>query len=379
MPAPAPSPTAVPSGDSQRVLMVIDHLDVGGAQRHVALLCAALVQRGYDVHLLHTGMPSVPIDRRVHASRLLAERVARREEPYLEALVVRYAAEVQPTVIHTHLFASALAGARAAARLGIPLVMSHHSAGTWQEAADRRLLRAALKHASHHFASSPQIRAVLLEQGVPLRLVEFLPNAIRVPPRPPERSPGPVLQVGFIGRFDVDKDPALAVAALRRAHEVGSRARLEIRGGGPLEGEVAEAVSRYGLDGDVRIGGFVQDVGRFYRRNDVLLLTSRSEGMPLVVLEAMGFELPVVATRVGAVPLEVTDGVTGLLAEPGDASSLGEALAWLEAHQAERLRMGRQGRRRLQRHFSLERMTNRVVSVYRRVAAPQSVPARTAT
>ena len=379
MSAPAAARPPLQEDGGHRVLMVIDHLDMGGAQRHVTLLAAALVERGHEVHVLHTGAPIVHLDPRVHVRRLLAERVARRDEPYLEALVMRCALEVRQTVMHAHLFASALAAARTARRLGLPLVMSHHSAGTWQEAEDRQLLRQALDHASYHFTASPQIRAFLLEQGLPARIVEFLPNAIRVPARPPDRAARTVLQAGFLGRFDLDKDPQLAVEALAHAHALGSRARLEMRGDGPLAAEVQQAVVDRGLAGHVRVAGFVKDVERFYQRIDVLLLSSRSEGMPLVVLEAMGHEVPVVATRVGAVPLEVADGMTGLLAEPGDPAGLGEALAWLEAHPAERLRMGRQARRRLQRHFSLDRMTARVTAVYDRVAGDSAPRARTAT
>jgi glycosyltransferase involved in cell wall biosynthesis len=91
-------------------------------------------------------------------------------------------------------------------------------------------------------------------------------------------------------------------------------------------------------------------------------------------LEAMGHELPVVATRVGAVPLEVQHGVTGLLTEAGDAAELGEALAWLDAHPTERQRMGRQGRRRLRSLFSVEQMTLKVSQTYDRVTEDERVP-----
>lgn len=368
-----------PISGAHRVLMIIDHLNIGGAQRHVALLAGALAERGHDVHLLHTGAGMVGIDPRVRVKRVLAGRVARREEPILEALVTKYAAEVRPEIIHGHLFASALAGARAASRFGIPLVLSHHSAGTWQDEEDRRLLRSALVQASHHFAASPQIRTLIIEQGASARSVEFLPNAIRVPDPPPERSAAGAIRVGFLGRLDSDKDPLLAVEAVARARALGSRAQLEMRGGGPLAPDVRRAIARHRLQSEVRMAGFVRRVEEFYRRIDVLLLSSRSEGMPLVVLEAMGHQLPVVATRVGAVTLEVADGVTGLLAEPGDAAGLGEALAWLEAHPGERLRMGRQARRRLQRHFSLERLTARVTSVYDRIVRVRTAPAQTGT
>src|SRR3981081_1699573 len=130
MPGSCLSVDTVP-GQPQRVLMVIDHLDIGGAQRHVSLLAQGLAERSHEVHLVHTGRPSVDVDPRVHVRCLMSGRVARREEPLLDTRLVEYAVETGPTVIHAHLYASALAGAHASSRLGTPLVLSHHSAGTW--------------------------------------------------------------------------------------------------------------------------------------------------------------------------------------------------------------------------------------------------------
>jgi glycosyltransferase involved in cell wall biosynthesis len=362
-----------------RVLMLIDHLEVGGAQRHLALLARELVEAGHQVHVLHTGEQALDLDPSVVVVRALAGRVARRQDSRLDAVVERYAARIKPSVLHAHLYASSIAGGRAAAKLGIPLVVTHHSAGTWQRPADRRLMLAVLRGASCHLAVSPQIEDALLDQGLPASRVEFIPNGVPVPGRPVRRRPGDSLRVGFLGRLDRDKDPVLAVESLAQAHALGSRACLELRGEGPLSGEVREAVNRLGLEPHVRLGGFVAQAARFYGAIDVLLLSSRSEGMPLVVLEAMGHELPVVATRVGAVGLEVQDGMTGLLAEPGDPAGLGEAIAWLDAHPAERLRFGRQGRRRLREFFTVERMALEVSRTYDRVAEAARGAARTAS
>jgi glycosyltransferase involved in cell wall biosynthesis len=206
-----------------------------------------------------------------------------------------------------------------------------------------------------------------------------MPNGIPLPDNPTRRVQGTDLNVGFLGRLDADKDPGLAVAALAQARALGARARLEMRGAGPLEAQVRAAVERFRLQSYVALDGFIADPAELYGRVDVLLLSSRSEGMPLVVLEAMGHELPVVATRVGAVPLQVQHGVTGLLAEAGDAVELGEALAWLDAHPLERQKMGKRGRRRLRTLFSVEQMTLKVSQTYDRVTEAERRSARSAS
>jgi glycosyltransferase involved in cell wall biosynthesis len=363
----------------QRVLMVIDHLEVGGAQRHVALLTAELVEQGHAVHVVYTGKRAVNFHPAAAVVPLLSERVVRREEPALNVMVARYAGQMKPTVVHSHLYAAAIAAAGAAAQHSIPLVVSHHSAGTWQEETDRTRMLRAVRGAAYHFAASPHIESRLVEEGIPRSRVEFLPNAVPVPPRPVRSATGEFLRVGFLGRFDTDKDPVLAVEALAHAHALGSQASLEMRGGGPLEKEIRAAVNRFGMEKHVSIGPFLDDVASFYSRIDALLLSSRSEGMPLVVLEAMGNELPVIATRVGAVPLEVRDGVTGLLAEAGAAAELGEAMAWLEAHPTEQRRMGKAARGRLRRLFSVERMASRTTQAYDWVTRSKQPQARIAT
>jgi glycosyltransferase involved in cell wall biosynthesis len=176
------------------------------------------------------------------------------------------------------------------------------------------------------------------------------------------------LRIGSLARFTQDKDPVTLLRAAARLRRWGVPAQVAMRGEGELEAELRSAVRLLQLDSVVCLGRPVESVGEFFSATDVLCLSSRSEGMPLVVLEAMGHGLPVVATRVGAVPLEVHDGVTGLLAEPGDDRGLAAHLAWMWRHPAERRRMGRLGRLRARRRFSLERMGKRVEAVYARLA-----------
>ncbi|HEY4866899.1 MAG TPA: glycosyltransferase family 4 protein [Candidatus Dormibacteraeota bacterium] len=354
----------------QRVLLLIDHLGIGGAQRHTALLASCLVQAGHEVALAFTGTAQLAVAPGVRAMPLRPEPVSRRRDRALEESALTAAERFRPTIVHAHLYASALAGAAVAERHQIPLVLSHHSNGTWQTESDRRLLAWPLRAAKHHFAASPQIRLAIIAQGVHPSRVEFLANAV---PFPESSVPLPVfsesLRIGFLARFTRDKDPLTLLRAFARLRRGGVPAQLAMCGGGELEEEVRVAVKLLQLPSVTFVGKPVDNVAEFFSAVDVLCLSSRNEGMPLVVLEAMSHGLPVVATRAGAVPLEVQHGVTGLLAEPGDDCGLAEHLAWMWRHPSERRQMGSQGRLRARNRFSLERMAKRVEVVYLRLAA----------
>lgn len=355
---------------AQRVFMLIDHLDLGGAQRHAGLVASHLAHSGHEVELAFTGQPDLRVDPSVRLISLAPRPVSRRADAAFEAASLTAAARFRPTIVHAHLFASAIAGYRVACRVGVPLVLSHHSTGTWRTDDDRRALAGPIAWAGHHFAASPEIRQQVIALGAAPDRVEFLANAVPVPEHPPARPPpSDTLRIGFLGRFSRDKDPVLVLQAMARLREQGVPARLEMRGGGELEPEVLAAVRSLALEEVVTLGEPVTALAEFFAGVDVLCLPSRNEGMPLVVLEAMGHGVPVVATRVGAVPLEVRDGVTGLLTEPGDAGRLAGCLAWLARHPAERQAMSTEARRRAAQAFSVERMGQRVEAVYARLVS----------
>jgi glycosyltransferase involved in cell wall biosynthesis len=356
--------------------MLIDHLGVGGAQRHTALLAERLAADGHSVVIGHSGTAEVMVAPTVTTVELLAERISRTRSSAFTAASLRLARAFRPTIVHAHLFAGAIAGAAVSRNLGVPLILSHHSAGSWQGPEDRALVRSAVRQSRLNLVASPQLGDALERDGVPRDAIWFLPNAVEVPRQPSaHRAAGRQLRAGYLARFSTDKNPVAALQAVATARSSGVPVTLQMAGDGELRQEVDEAITRLRLDHAVRRLGFVDDVSEFLSGVDLLLLSSRSEGMPLAILEAMANEVPVLATRVGAVPLEVNDGVTGLLVEPGDSRALSRGLSWMHQHPGLRRRMGRAGRDRLLRQFSLDRMLAQVTAAYRRAAQRATIAA----
>lgn len=172
-----------------------------------------------------------------------------------------------------------------------------------------------------------------------------------------------------LGALSPEKDPLghLAVTAplLRRRPEV---IHLFV-GGGPLAGEVESAIRRQGLDRQARVLGSRGDVGDLLAASNLLLFASRAvgsnEGMPACVIEAGVSALPVVAVSLTGVPEVVEDGVTGLLAPPGDHGRLRAALDRLLADQPLRSRMGRAAQARCRERYGIAGIARAYRDLYR--------------
>src|SRR5262249_21168878 len=140
-------------------------------------------------------------------------------------------------------------------------------------------------------------------------------------------SSPPRLIVGAVGRlspekgFDVLVDTAAVVA--RSNAEVG----FVLFGDGPLRQSLEARGRANGLEGRFVLAGFRNDLDRYLPGLDLAVSSSRTEGLPVAVLEAQAAGLAVVATAVGGTPEVIHDGQTGLLVAPGDAHALAGRIA----------------------------------------------------
>jgi glycosyltransferase involved in cell wall biosynthesis len=180
--------------------------------------------------------------------------------------------------------------------------------------------------------------------------------------------------IGTVGNFTAKKDQAgllRAVATLpagRRPAPV-----LVLVGLGPLEADLRTLADELGIAERVLFAGSRDDVFALLPAFDVFALSSRFEGLPIALLEAMASGVAPVATTVGGIPEVVTDGRDGLLVPPGDVDALAGALARLVADDALRARIGDQARSRAG-DFDLVHAVRRAEDVYRRALARDRRP-----
>jgi len=178
------------------------------------------------------------------------------------------------------------------------------------------------------------------------------------------------VRILFVGRLVDVKQPENLVEAVRRLRDQGLPVRAAFVGNGPLRDVLAARIASAGLDEAVQlVGGVGQDVlPQWYGWADVFCLPSRAEGVPVVLMEAMATELPVVSTAITGIPELVDDGVSGLLVDPADLDALVTALADLVRDPERRRRMGEAGRRTVLRDFDPWVNARRLVASWGEIA-----------
>lgn len=181
-------------------------------------------------------------------------------------------------------------------------------------------------------------------------------------PDPMARGESPTIV--SLARFVKIKDPMTLVEAFREVCRLIPEASLTMVGEGPLKPQVERYVSETGIGDRVKILPGTTDVRPFLRSAWCFVLSSLSEGLPNVVLEAMSAGLPVVATRVGGVPEIVGEGETGFLVKPGDFRSLAASLIKILEDEGRARVMGVAARQRAVRDHSLTGMVRKTERVF---------------
>ena len=358
-----------------RLLLVIDSLDVGGAERYVVDLAVALRGKGYEVTVACSvaGALSDQLEREGIPVRPLLGRLVKRRTSMAFAWKLRRLLRAERfDLVHAHVYASAAAAAIATLGAGVPLVITEHTEAPWRTRRARLFSRWIYRRAERVVAVSSAIRRLLIEgYAVPPERVTFVSNAVVAVPDSPssvssaipdEWLEGPL--IGCVARLQPEKGVEIFLEAAARVAPLFPEANFLVIGDGPLREELAALAKRLGLGRHVHFLGFRSDARTLIGLMDVLVVSSLSDGAPLVILEALGAGVPVVASAVGGIPDQIRHGVEGLLVEPGDPVVLGVALLCLLRDPAYARRLGEAGRRRAVSEFGYAALLGRVEAVY---------------
>lgn len=362
-----------------KVLHVIKAQGIGGAERHLLTLLPALRGRGIDARLLSldAGDDAPRFHRALDEAGVpwRGVRCGPDVNPALAARVVRAVRAERPDLIHTHMVHADVYGSLAARVTRTPFVSSRHNDDRYLLGPFRYVDRGTMRGARRIVAISDAVRVFHERAGLPAdKLVTIHYGLDELPAAESETTPADagipdgaplVLEVG---RLIAQKDHATLLRAFAHVREEHPGARLAILGWGPLEDETRALAASLGLAEAVTIPGRVEPRA-WLERADVFAHTPRWEGFGIVLLEAMLAGLPIVATNVSAIPEVVADGETGALVPAGDVDGAAAAISRLLADEDTRRALGEAGRQRAREHFSVARMTDATIDVYREALA----------
>ncbi len=370
------------TADPLRVHVLIDSLNWGGAETLLADFATGAPSAGIELSVGYLqDVNDSPSAGRLRASGVEPELVGvRKLLDRKSALRVRsHLARIRPDIVHTHLGAADALGTVAARSLRLPAVSTIHlvenagPAGSAREAARRRVMALARRRGSGRvIAVSDAARAAYVEGGWdrPERVVTVHNGIAALRPAAPRAGTRaalglsddvPVIAMASVLRDGKGHDTAAAaLARLRRDHP---DVTLLVIGEGPQRAEIEALLEPLG--DSVRLLGLRDDVLDLLAAADAVLLPTRMDAFPTVLLEAAAVGVPAVATAVGGVPEIVVDGETGLLvAPPPGPEEVAAALSRLLSDADLRARMGACARRRFETRFTAAHWAARCRAVY---------------
>jgi glycosyltransferase involved in cell wall biosynthesis len=365
-----------------RVLWLTKGLGPGGAERLLVSFARVADRERFDLRtayllpwkdhlvapLAELGVPAVCLDGRREADLRWVRRLRQ---------LVR-AARIDVVHVHSPMVAAlARPALRALPRRDRPVLLgtehnvwsSHHHLTRWANRLTLPLETATIAVSDEVRASMPSRlgrRTEVIIQGV-----DVGPIAGRRGERDAARAelgvPGDQLLVATVANLRSNKDYPTMLAAARRLADAGQPFRFVSVGQGPLAKQLKDERDGLDLGERFRFLGYREDPIRVLVAADIFCLSSRFEGLPISLLEAMAAGLPIVATRVGGVPSVVTDGREGRLVPAGDPGALASAVAELRDPRLRR-RLAAAASERV-RAFGMDRAVQRQQELYEQLAA----------
>ena len=349
----------------------------GGQERRVINEIAGMIQRGH--HVVLATRPQCRIAKEAAARDIPVIFLDMKSKFDLGSILklARYLRTEQIQIVNTHSGIDSWQGALAAKLAKVPvLVRTRH-------------LNLPLKRSWHNFvhymadqiiSCGDSMKQFLIESchfpaaqitSIPtgVDFTTFKPKLDRSAVRKALGIPEDAFVVVMVGIIRGVKRHTIALEAFQQILQGLPNARLVLAGEGPMRPDMERLAHALGITEQVLFLGHREDIPDLMAASDVLLLTSRSEGVPQAVTQALGLGIPVVATQVGGVPELVQHETTGLLVPAEDSPAAAAALMRIAQNHAWAQQLGAQGRRHILAKFSLDAMLTQTENLFNRLLA----------
>lgn len=360
-----------------RVLHVLAPAPFGGLESVVHSLAARQKDAGLDVHVAaivdNDSLPH-PFVSAVEASGIIVHALAIPPRAYRHELKLMRAlyTNVRPDVVHTHGYRADVLHGLSARRLKIPWIVTSHgfTGGRWKNRLYERIQRRAFRRSDAVVAVSRPMAAQLKASGVAEGRLHCIPNAWAGNDRFVDREDArrqlgisaSDFCVGFIGRLSLEKGPDIFVRALAAAAD--ARIKAVVIGDGALRSVLAAEAATSAPADSVRFVGQVERAGLLIKAFDAVVLSSRTEGTPVVLLEAMAARVPVIATRVGGIPHVVSER-EALLTAAEDPAAIASAIHDVLRNPGDAMQRAARAAERLASEFDAQGWQESYTNVYK--------------
>jgi glycosyltransferase involved in cell wall biosynthesis len=352
------------------------HVETGrhlyGGARQAGYLIDGLAARGIENLLVcPAGHPLT----KCRATKVFEWRLGGDLDVSLCRRLARLATQLRPDIVHAHSRrgADSFAG-RAAQRAGVASVLTRRV----QSAEPGLLLRWKIRPYRAVVAISRAVHTELAGLGIPARRLRLIPSAVDTALFRPDAD----ARARLVSRYSLPPDALIggAVAQLIRRKGIDRLLRLVARlsateprfrlllfGRGPERNRLEREMLRLGLDHRVIFCGFEPDLATLLPGLDLFVHPALREGLGVAVLEAMSAGVPVVASAVGGIPDLIEDGLDGRLIGPDAEDDWYETVRQLLADPARRAELAITARRKVESRFTIDRMTESYLTLYREV------------
>jgi glycosyltransferase involved in cell wall biosynthesis len=319
----------------------------GGICKHLIALGELSKEKGHRIYLAFPKERDWQKDLKQNSEIIIIPEILNPFWSGYSKVIYSYCEKYSIDILHIHFtFAQNLALACSLKQFKIPVIYHWHNppkaingfydspiklknsfirylSKTLAHFADKRVIR-------QHITVSNYIRNLLIEhRWIIKEKIKVLPNGVsfRVSENVMKKSKFDNKGViGTVANFRPEKDHITLVHAFKKIIMSNIDCELWLVGDGPTRKNIELLVEKLDLEKKVRFWGTVLDPSELYKQMDVFVLSTHYEGHPLVVLEAMSFGLPIVASRISSIPEVITDNYNGLLFNPGDSTHLATTL-----------------------------------------------------